>query len=63
MSDEIYVVAILTPKVEKLEAVEALCHEHILTVQEKEPDVLTYQLHKEVPVHEGDAISLIFYDK
>jgi hypothetical protein len=60
MSDEIYVVAILTPKVEKLEAVEALDREHVSRVQEKEPNLLTYQLHKEIPIHGGDAISLIF---
>jgi hypothetical protein len=63
MSEEIYVVAILTPKVEKFEAVEALCREHISRVQDKEPDVLAYQLHKEIPVHEGDTVSLIFYDR
>lgn len=44
------------PKVEKLDEVKALCHEHTSKVQEKEAGI-------QIPVHEGDAVSLIFYEK
>jgi len=68
-TSEITIVAIMTPKPDKIDRVQSLLQDVVAKVEANEPDVLMYRLHKEIGKNPkqggggGGAVDFVFTEK